>query len=282
MSDISDVLNIVASQCVSCVYPNGTAQPSVTGKKIRVYPGWPTSSSLDQDLQAGNTNVSIFPAGPERNTTRYRPQAKVMSITQATITLTAENGTLVVGGAMPAPFTAHNVAALIGGRAFIYAVQAGDTLISIATGLTALIAASYPGTSNTGAIITLPEGVNASVARVGTTGQVTTEWERQIQRIQITIWAPEPNDRNEVGSAIKSGFSQFSSLTMPDGFGAWIKSMGQIPTLSDLLEKAKTYRRDLFYDVEYATTVTKTVATVVATKLQFQDTQGDPIATRTY
>jgi len=280
MSDISDVLNVLTAQCSAFVYPNGTSQPSVCGSMVKVYPGWPTASSLDQDLQAGTVNVSIFPAGQERNTTRYRPKQSVMSVAAATITLVSAGSTLTVGGAMPSPFTLHNVAALIAGQAFIYPVQASDTLTSIATGLSALIAAKYPGTVNSGTVITLPAGVRVTAARVGTSGQISTEWERQDQRIQITVWAPDPTTRTAVSAAIKTAFAQISNLTMPDGYGSNIKPAGSL--LSDVLEKAKTYRRDLFYLVEYATTVTQQIATVVAAELIFEDMQGDPLASRTY
>lgn len=281
MSDVSDVLNVVASQIAGFMYPNGTGQPSVTGKTINVFPGWPLPEQIDGDMSQGFADVSVFPVpNTERNTTRYRPKANVMSVATATITLMAGNGTLTVGGAMPSPFTAHNVAALVGGQAFIYPVQSGDTLTSIATGLAALIAATYPGTVNSGSVITLPAGVKASAARVGTTGQVTTEWERQTQLFQLTVWAPDPVTRNMIGNAIKVGFAPVTFIMMPDGYGARIQYRRN--ALSDEAQKVRVYRRDLFYEIEYATTVTQTLATVVATKVQFQDQQGDPIVTRTY
>jgi hypothetical protein len=67
---------------------------------------------------------------------------------------------------------------------------------------------------------------------------------------------------------------------MPDGYGARVKAAGG--SFSDSLEKAKTYRRDLFYEVEYATTVSQTLATVVATQITYETQTGVPIITRTY
>ena len=280
MASLEDVMNTLTTQISAYVYPNGTGQPSVTGKTVRVYPGWPTSSSLDQDLQADNTNVSIFATGPEHNVTRYRPKNNVMSIAAATLTLTAVGNIVTVGGVMPSPFTAHNLALLVDKQPFIYSVQSTDTLTSIATGLATLLAVAFPGTTSSGPVITLPANTVPIVARVGTTGVVTTEWERQQQRMQITVWAADPTSRQQVASAIKTGFSQIAFLNMPDGYGARVRSNGSM--LSDILEKAKTYRRDLFYDVEYATTVTQTLATVVATKVTFETQSGVPIITRTY
>lgn len=280
MSDVSDVLSVLAAQCTAFVYPNGTSQPSVANALVRVYAGWPTSSSLDQDLQSGYINVSVFPNGPERNTTRYRPKQQVMSIIPATLTLAISGQVIAVGGAMPSPFTPHNLAVLIAGVAFIYPIQSTDTLTSIATGLAALINASHSGTTSSGTKITLPAGIVPSALRVGTTGNIAVEWERQCQRIQLTVWAPDPTTRNLVSAAIKSSLSQIAFMTMPDGFGARVKAVGG--SLSDVLEKAKTYRRDLFYDVEYATTVESNVATVVAAQVQFETQNGTPIVTKTY
>lgn len=264
MADISDVMNVLAATCASYVYPNGTSEPSVTGGLIRVFEGWPTASSLDADLQDGVVNVSIYPTGPENNVTRYQPKQLVQSVVTPTLTLTQNGNQVTVGGTMLSPYSVQNMAVIINGTPFIYPVQETDTLTSIATGLTALISPSYPGTNNDGPVITLPAGAIPSAVRVGTTGVATTEWERQKQRIQITVWAPDPTTRTQVSSAIRVALSQIAFLTMPDGFGARIKSAGSM--LSDVLEKAKTYRRDLFYEVEYATTVAGSVTTIVATK----------------
>jgi len=280
MADISDVLDVLTAQTSGYVYPNGTGQASVAGCNVRVYPGWPTASSLDQDLQVGTVNVSIFPSGTEMNRTRYRPKQNVMSVVTPTLTLTVVNNVVTIGGAMPSPFTPHNLALLVGGVAFIYPVQSTDSLTTIATALATLLAASYPGTTSTGPVITMPSGTTPIVARVGTTGQVTTEWERQAQRIQITVWAPDPTTRNLVAAAIKTALSQVTFLTMPDGFGARIKTAGGF--FSDALEKAKTYRRDLIYEVEYATTVTEQIATVVAVQVKYETQNGTPLVTKTY
>jgi hypothetical protein len=305
MASLEDVLNTLTTQISAYVYPNGTGQPSVTGNTIKIYPGWPTSSSLDQDLQSEITNVTIYPSGPENNVTRYRPKQNVMSVATPTLTLTASVNVVTVGGAMPSPFTPHNLAVLINGQPFIYPVQSSDTLTSIATGLASLIAAQYPATSSSGPNITINDAdlvftatglqvvsgqgnpvianlapVSPTTTRVGTTGVVTTEWERYKQRMQITVWAQDPTTRGLVAAAIRTGFAQISFLTMPDGFGARVRSNGS--ALSDVLEKAKTYRRDLFYEVEYATTVTQQIATVVAAQVAFETQTGVPIITRTY
>lgn len=279
MSDLSDVLNVIAAQCAGFVYPNGTANPPVAAAIVKIYPGWPTASSLDADLQSNIVNVSIYPSGPENNVTRYRPKAQVVGINAPTLTLTQEGNFVTVGGAMPSPFTPHNMAIIVAGQPFIYPVQPTDTLPSIATALASLIGAAYPGTSSGAMVVALPDGVIPSDARVGTTGKVTTEWERQAQRIQITVWAPDPVTRTTISAAIKTAFSRIAFLMMPDGYGARIKAVGT--NLSDALEKSKVYRRDLFYEIEYATTITETAATVVALSIPVETQTGAAITTLT-
>ena len=85
MSDVSDVLLVLAKTVAAICYPTLTYdqidqnwddgklwdaanQKSLTGRNILVYPGWPVSNSLDDDLAAGNAHISIFPKAEERNT----------------------------------------------------------------------------------------------------------------------------------------------------------------------------------------------------------------------
>ncbi|MCQ0030386.1 hypothetical protein [Burkholderia glumae] len=97
MADVQDVLDTVAAQVAGFVYPNGTGQPSVSGKAINVFPGWPMPNQIDADMPTGVADVSVYATPTERNTTRYQPKQKVMSIAAATLTLTAAGGTLQLG-----------------------------------------------------------------------------------------------------------------------------------------------------------------------------------------
>ncbi len=275
MADLSDVMSVMMAACAGYVYPNGTAQQSVTGAAVRVEMGWPVPAQLDQDLKAGAAHVSIFPLGTDHNTTRYVPRAIPISVAPATLALSVSGDVVTVGGGMPSPFSAQNLAVLIGSTPFVYPIQPTDTLTSIATGLAALIAQQYPGTTSSGAQITLPAGASPRAARVGTMGTVATEWERQNQRMQITIWAPTPTARDQLGAAIKSSLAQVAFLLLPDGFGARI--LAQQCNFQDSSELELIYRRDLIYAVEYPTTVTEQAATVVALEIDFEAADGTPI-----
>lgn len=279
MADVQDVLNTLATTVAGILYPTGTAGGSITGDPIKICTGWPVPNVLQADLETGTAHVSVFESpDSERNTTRYAPKGHVMSIAPATITLTSAGNVLTVGGAMPSPFSPQNVAAIIDGQAFIYPIQPTDTLTSISTGLASLIAVAFPGTVSSGAAITLPVGVNAQAARVGTAGTVTTEWERQEQLFQITVWAPDSPTRADIGAPIKAALAQINFLTMIDGFGA--RCRYKTSRLSDEVQSATIYRRDLFYAVEYATTVTGTVPTIVAVTTSFSTNDGLPSTSR--
>lgn len=280
MADVQDVLNTMAALVSAQVYPSGTGQPSIAGSAVNVYPGWPMPNQIDTDMAAGAADVSIFQA-PQmtRNTSRYAPTQHVMSVQAPTLTLTQAGLSVTVGGAMPSPFTAHNMAVLIGNAAFIYPVQTTDTLTSIATGLATLIAAAHPGATSSGPTITLPAGATPKAVRVGTTGQVTTEWEREESVFMVTVWAPTPAMRSSIGAAIRAAFAQMAFMTMPDGFGAHIKFKSEV--LVDTAQKEAIYRRDLLYAVEYATTSTQQLATVVAQVTQYETQTGASLTTTT-
>jgi len=280
MADVTEVMTALSLQVEKIVYPNGKSNPSITGNDVRIYPGWPLPASLDADLPQGISHVSIFTGGSVRNTTRFQPKQKVMSIVTPTLTLSVSGSNVTVGGAMPSPFSAHNLALLVNNAPYIYAVQSGDTMTSIATAIAALLNAQFPGTSSSGPVITLPAGLTPIVARVGTAGTVTTEWERNEEMFRISVWTSDFNVRATIGAAIRSAFAQIHDMTMVDGYGANI--LFKDSRLIDEVQKERIYRRDLLYQVEYATTSTQQVATVVAVKATFEDDDGNPITTRTY
>jgi len=255
MSDLIDVQNSLVSIVAAAAYPNGTGQASVSGSPIVVYAGWPTASRLDTDLIAGKAHITVYPTLIETNKTRYSKDWQQQSINTATITAAIVGQTVVIGGAMPSPFTAHNVVAMVNGLPYVYAVQAGDTLTTIAAALAALIAVGVTGTTSSGAVITMPSTANITAARVGVTGTAIREIRRQERVFQITVWANTPAQRDAIGSALDIALAATEFLTMPDGYGA--RMIYRNSHVTDDLQKAKLYRRDFQYSVEYATTQTE-------------------------
>lgn len=290
MSDVSDVLNVLVSLADRVIYPNGSDKPSITGSDIVIYPGWPSSDNLDNDLAVGKTHVSVFPKTEERNTTRYPEKYRITKAPAPTLTLTIEqpgggrlkledNGSLltegdglllldgntlgvVVGGTPSVP---QNVMLRVNNKDYVYAVQASDALADIAIALAKLVAVDVVGTAAQGAVISIGPSGRMQAARVGGFGTVAKEIRRQDRVVMITIWAPNPQLRDTISAAIDVDLADRHFLTMPDGYGARLIYKNSL--LVDSLQKAVLYRRDVNYSVEFATTKAHQAAAVIAPKM---------------
>lgn len=280
MADLSDVSNTLVGVIAGILYPNGTAQPSVIGADCRIGSGWPTSAQLDPDLKAGIVNVSVYPMNIERDVPHFMEAWLLINHFAPTVTLTASARTVTVGGTLPTPAIAQNVAAVIGGNAFAYSVQASDTLNSIASALATLIAVTYPGTTSSGAVITLPTSAPQVSLRTGGTALMGKEVGRQVRDYRMVIWAPTPALRDATAKAIDPVLRQMNFLTLPDGFGGRLKYART--DIVDQQEKANLYRRDLCYSVEYPTTVTEVATDVTVGVMDLTDPTGAVIKQRIY
>lgn len=264
MADLTDVENALAALILTALYPNGTGQASVANVPIKIYPGWPTSSQLDADLAVGTAHVTIFPTASERNTTRYPDKWETLSVAPATLTLAINGQQITVGGAMPSPFSAHNLVLMVTGKIYSYAVQSTDTLTSIATALTALLAVDYAGATSTGAVITLPNAAHITAARIGTLGTSIREVRRQEREFQITAWCDTPAHRDAIVKPMDIALAATKFLALADGTAA--RLIYKSSPITDAQQKSKLYRRDLIYTVEYATTQTATNMQIVASQ----------------
>lgn len=244
MADLSDVRNTITGLIENAVYPFGTSQPSIAGVDIRVFGGWPFPASLDNDLLAGKINISIFPTNIVRPTTRFDIQWQQLSVNPATIILTANDTTVTVSGTISVPQTCMII---INGTGYPYVVQQSDTLDSIAAGIAALI----PGASALGAVVTIPNAYSL-IARVTTQGSAVREFIREERVFKITVWSPTDSLRALIGNAINVALGKIQRIELPDGYYARIKFAGQMDT--DVVEKARLYRRDIDFSVEYAIT----------------------------
>ncbi|KWF90394.1 hypothetical protein [Burkholderia cepacia] len=261
MADLSDVQDALVTLIATALYPNGTGQPSAPGVPIRIYAGWPTPGQLDADLATGTAHVSIFNR-ESRNTTRYQT-AKYddLTATVATpaLTLTINGRTITVGGTVAAGV---NTAIVVGTTAFTYQTAGADTLNSIAAALAALINATYPGTTSSGAVITLPNaGPPINAARVGGNGSKVIENGRVEQVFQITVWANTPANRKAIASLIVSPIMATRFLALADGTSAPMLFKSQRD--DDVPQKELLYRRDMFVTLEYVETFPIGVTTVV-------------------
>jgi len=254
MCDINDVENALAILVQIAVYPNGISQPSINNSAIRIYPGWPIPSSLDNDLTNQVTNVSIFPSNLSRSTTRFGIEWQTVSINSPTITLTisGDKKQISVGGTISTPQTCMII---VNNRGYNYAVQSTDTLNTIAANFSKRI----PNTYCIGNVIYFLVPA-ALIARVSVSGVSAQEVGREERIMILTVWASSPLIRSQIGQAIASYFSDTFRIGMPDGFVAQLKFRGELE--EDILEKVKCYRRDLHFLVEYSITNSETDFTI--------------------
>lgn len=258
MADITDVSNALVTVIAGIVYPNGTSQPSITGAAVLVHPGWPDAVQLRADLAAGKVHVSVY---PQPNMLRIVDTAmsdwSTPSAPVNTITLTLSGQTVTVGGTVSTP---QNAALVVDNKAYVYAVQAGDTLASIATALAALVNADQSA-SAAGAVVTIP-GAKYISPRVGGQGVAVRETRRQEQGYQITVWANCFDQRDPIAAAIDSALSGIPHLALADQSAALrFKNSRQ----DDSQQKEGIYRRDLMYAVEFSTFASQTLTQITAT-----------------
>jgi hypothetical protein len=203
--------------------------------------------------------------------TRYPRDWQTLATPAIALTLTVAANTITVGGT---PFSPLNAVVTVDGLDYLYPVQPGDTLTSIATGLAALINEDT-ATSSSGPVITLP-GNHRITTRVGAVGTIIRETRRQKRGFQITFWCPDPASRDAIVPPVDAALADLDFLALPDG------SVGRLiyerTRVSDRVEREGLYRRDLFYSVEYPTTDTGIAAEIVSTTLYLTDPNGIPIA----
>ena len=261
MADLSDVENALAASVVAALYPGGQAAVSVTGKPVRVYRGWPLTGPLDLDLAAGIANVSVFPVpGDTRNTTRWGAMTQtVAGVPSLTVQVTGNAATF--GGVAGVGQVAG---LLVDGQPFVYRGEQGDTPAVVAAVLAQEVR-TVRACLLSGTTVSVP-GIVAFKARVVADGSETTEWVRQSQGLRISAWCPNPSMRDLICSVIGNVLSGVAFLVLADGTSGRIRyrSTASIDDAQD----AQLYRRDLVYDVEYATSLTQ-----AAPEMLFGDVQ---------
>jgi hypothetical protein len=260
MTGLAEVSNALVALIAQLVYPNGTGQPSIVGKPVKVYGGWPAPDVLTKDLAAGKVHISVFPPnGLEKIVDTAVTDWRTVVEPSITLTLTLAGQTVTVGGAVSQP---QNAALVVDGKGYAYGVQSNDTLTSIATALAALVSADQPATSS-GPVVTIP-GAKAISPRVGGAGTSIRELRRQERAFRITVWANCFDSRDPIADLLDSALSGTFHLTLPDGMSATLryKSSSQ----DDSGQKESIYRRDLVYAVEYSTTQVRTDTQITVTK----------------
>jgi hypothetical protein len=260
MAGLAEVSNALVALIAQLVYPNGTGQPSIVGKPVKVYGGWPAPDALTKDLAAGKVHISVFPPnGLEKIVDTAVTDWRTVVEPSITLTLTLAGQAVTVDGTVSQP---QNAALVVDGKGYAYGVQSNDTLISIATALAVLVSADQPATSS-GPVVTIP-GAKAISPRLGGAGTSIRELRRQERAFRITVWANCFDSRDPIADLLDSALSGTFHLTLPDGMIATLryKSSSQ----DDSGQKESIYRRDLVYAVEYSTTQVRTDTQITVTK----------------
>lgn len=264
MADLSDVekalvLRAAASLGLGDEYLDGAIGISVTfGTPVRIYRGWPTAGALNDDLNQGIANITVFPLpGVVRNVTRHFHQWFVPNVITPTLIATVSSNTVTFDGTgLCGQVAGVRFGPAQAGSAYAYRLAPGDTPFTVAAKLSARI----PGASVDGNILTVPTDYGLQ-ARVAADQPAFMESRRQEQQVSVIGWCPSPIVRDQVMSAIDTGLAnmldQFGRPTiqfpMPDGSMAIIRYHGS--RVDDMTQQANLWRRDLGYRIEYSTTM---------------------------
>ncbi|GGH14820.1 hypothetical protein GCM10007036_14380 [Alsobacter metallidurans] len=266
MADVHDVENALVSIIAAAIYPNGTGQPSAIGAGCRIFPGWPKPQGLDADLLAGIVNISVFTTpNASTNTSRFPKTWHPLQAPAKTLNAVAAGQGITFSGAVTVP---ENVSVGVNGKPSSYAVQAGDTLTTIATAVAAMVSPDLAGVSSSGATVTFPSTARIEV-RIGGAANAVRELRRQQQRFQVTVWAASPTARAAAAKLVDAKLAALNFITMPDGVAARLTYFGTASI--DNAEKEGLYRRDIFYTVEYATTETELEYEITVVQLNVGD-----------
>jgi hypothetical protein len=230
---------------------------------VRISEGWPIPDQLDRDMlgqmlsgsppmpvaRPGGpvVNVSVFPM-PGTGIAVYQQQDDTYVITPPAIasTFTLVGNLITVSGQID---VGEYLTLVIDD-----AVVCSQTGASTAAMLTALATEAqgkgYPGASATATTLTIPFG-HLLVVRQGGTAVLGKVTHRQKQPVMVTVWSPTPAARTTLSAAIDNVIKQKIKVTMPDTSQALV--IYSRTNVLDDRETAAIYRRDLIYDVEYAT-----------------------------
>lgn len=247
MADLADVLDALQASSTTSCYPNGTSEPSVTGRLIAVGQGWPLAKDVDNAIAANETLVSVYavPGTTAAVETPFdwNPGSVVAPVHGITVTL-RDGGVLISG----IPTAGEYVTILADGAVYTAATAMSDTVQSLAAALAAQIPNAAWSATADGAFIALP-AVGQLDVRQGAQGIVGQITHRQRQNFQITVWASTPSDRTVVARAIDGALKASLSVTMPDTSEAIVRFQGS--NLDDKREETSGYHRALIYTVEW-------------------------------
>lgn len=258
MADQTDVANSLVQLLAATVYPNGTSNPSATGAAVKLYAGWPDAATLNKDFTATPrvTHVTVFPSATAKSTTRHFAEWVPLVAPAPTVTMVVLNQTITLGGTVALP---QAVALIVDGLDYVYGLQAGDTLATIAAALAALVSVDQPATA-AGPVVTIP-GAHRIVARAVANGISAKEVSREERVFVVSVWASCYEDREPLAAVLEPVLADLVRLAMPDGTAATCRFVGSEQV--DTEQKQGIYRRDIRIAIDYGLILTRSDAAVV-------------------
>lgn len=248
MASLGDVEAALAARISAGCYPAGTSAQSVTGGVVRVFPGYPAAAGLDADMRAGAVCVGVKARdGVGRTVNVSLGGEQVLSVGTPTTSGTVSGRVITLAGTVT---TAWPVMVLVGRNAYSHPPSSSDTLASIAAALAARIAVAYPGTTASGAAITVAGTASLAVRGIAS-GTIATPLTRQTQGFCVTVYAPTAALRDRVGHVSRLSLARSPHLTFPDLTTGLLRvtSEGDV----DRTEIALLYERRVLCQVEYDT-----------------------------
>lgn len=262
MADVSQVGNALADMIAASIYPDGDESEPATGRQTRIFQGWPAPDQLLSDMANGFVNVSIYPRNDEKQLSHLLQDWTELGVQAPTITATVSGSSITIGGVNSQ--IQQTIAVIIGGNSWVYQVMPDDSVISIATALGAMV-----GGIVSESIVTVSGG--SITARVGTKGSLIKELRRQSRTFQVTVWAGCFDARDDASIFVDSALAENYRFCLPDGSVAMLRYL--ISIQDDGKQQAGIYRRDMLYQVEYATTKTILSSTITIPYFTMPDQQ---------
>jgi hypothetical protein len=265
MADLSDVETALTDAIAGALYPQGAGAASMLGTVVRVYRGWPAAAALEADLAGGIVNVSVFPEpGHQRNTTRWRDEVDFLAAVTPTLGIAVSGMDVTLSGSAD---LGQLVGILADRQAVVHRTAAGDTPAGVAAVLAAQLRTQRIALVS-GTTVTVP-GAALLVGRVFADQPALWLTRRQEQRFRISFWCPDPATRDAVTAAVDAALSTRIWLALADATSGRLRYAGT--TVFDQSQDAGLYRRDLVYNVEYATTLAENLP-----RMMFGDFRIDP------
>lgn len=277
MADLSDVRDTLVGLATSACYPNGTSSPSVTTRQITIAPGWPLPKDVDVAMKASQSIVTVYavPGATAKEPQFYElPQVITSPIIGMAAVVTAPASAAITGTPSPKEYLTFVVDGI---RAYSATAGSGDTNITMAAALAALIVVDYPGTTASAGTVSIV-GAHLLAVRIGAPYTVGQLLHRQRQQFRVTVFAPTDADRTAISAPIDVFFKQKLHVMFSDTSQGIMTFLNVIE--DDTSEKLGNYRRGLVYEVCYGTMNTYTAYSITSVTVQLTDQVSGTVTTR--